>query len=88
MRVIKQLIKREIAGDVILVPVGKTVLENNGLFILNEVSADIWDMLNQGKDVNQIVKTLAETYDADPETIRADTEEFLANLDKMGILER
>ena len=88
MRVIKQLIKREIAGDVILVPVGKTVLENNGLFILNEVSADIWDMLNQGKDVNQIVKTLAETYDADPETIHADTEEFLANLEKMGILER
>ena len=88
MRVIKQLIKREIAGDVILVPVGKTVLENNGLFILNEVSADIWDMLNQGKDVNQIVKTLAETYDADPETIRLDTEEFLANLEKMGILER
>ena len=88
MRVIKQLIKREIAGDVILVPVGRTVLENNGLFILNEVSADIWDMLNQGKDFEQIVQTLAETYDADPETIRADTEEFLANLEKMGILER
>ena len=41
----KELIKRDIAGDTVLVPVGKTVMENNGLFILNELGAFIWDML-------------------------------------------
>ena len=45
MEIKKELIKRDIAGDTVLVPVGKTVMENNGLFILNELGAFIWDML-------------------------------------------
>lgn len=45
MEIKKELIKREIAGDCILVPVGKTVYENNGLFVLNELAAYIWDIL-------------------------------------------
>lgn len=87
MKVIKQLIKREIAGDVILVPVGKTVLDKNGLFILNEVSADIWDMICEGKTREQIIAALILDYDADEQTIRADTEEFLRQLVRHGIIE-
>lgn len=41
MEIKKELIKRDIAGDTVLVPVGKTVMENNGLFILNELGAFI-----------------------------------------------
>ena len=37
MKIKKELIKRTIAGDTILVPVGKTVYESNGLFVLNGV---------------------------------------------------
>ena len=37
MKIKKELIKREIAGDTILVPVGKTVYDANGLFVLNEL---------------------------------------------------
>lgn len=87
MRVKKQLIKREIAGDVILVPVGKTVLDNNGLFILNEVSGDIWDMLCQGKDRAEIVEAIAQDYDAPREVIESDTDAFLDQLVKLDILE-
>jgi len=87
MKIKKQLIKREIAGDVILVPVGKTVLENNGLFILNEVSSDIWDLLNLNKSLDEIVAVLVESYDAPEEVIRRDTVEFLETLGKQGIIE-
>ena len=41
----KELIKREIAGDTILVPVGKAVYDANGLFALNELGAFIWELL-------------------------------------------
>lgn len=88
MKIKKELIMREIAGDVILVPVGKTVIENNGLYILNEVSADIWKMIAAGKDYADIVQALSEDYDADPAQIRADTDEFLHQLEENGILER
>ena len=45
MHIKKELIKREIAGDVILVPVGKTALDSNGLFMLNELGGFLWNLL-------------------------------------------
>ncbi len=87
MRIKKELIMREIAGDIILVPVGKTVLENNGLFLLNEVSGDIWKLIVEGKDREEIITAMIDMYDADPEQIRADTEEFLDLLIQKDILE-
>ena len=41
----KEFIKRDVAGDIVLVPVGKTVLESNGLFVMNELGAFLWDLL-------------------------------------------
>lgn len=87
MRIKKELIMREIAGDIILVPVGKTVMENNGLFLLNEVSGDIWKLINQGKSQEEIIEAMIEMYDADPNAIRADTKEFLEILVQKDILE-
>lgn len=87
MKIVKQLIKREIAGDVILVPAGKAVLEHNGLFVLNPVGGDIWDLLCQGKNPGEIQSALEELYDMDPQTIARDVEEFLNRLVEMGILE-
>lgn len=87
MKIKKELIMRDIAGDIILVPVGKSVLEHNGLFVLNEISGEIWKLLTEGKEPGQIVSALAEAYDAPLETIRADVEEFLAELVKCDILE-
>ena len=87
MRILKELILREIAGDVILVPLGQTVLENNGLFALNEVGADIWKLLLAGKTREEIVAVLYETYDAPVAQIREDTDAFLNKMAAMGILE-
>ena len=36
MKIKKDLIKREFAGESVLVPVGKTVYDSKGLFVLNE----------------------------------------------------
>ena len=47
MRINKEFVLREIAGDYILVPVGDTALEFNGLITLNEVGAFLWGKLQQ-----------------------------------------
>ena len=39
MELKKELVLRDIAGDFVLIPTGTTVLENNGLFTINEVAA-------------------------------------------------
>ena len=87
MKIKKELIKREIAGDIILVPVGKTVYDSNGLFVLYEVGAFIWDVLPDVENEGQIVAKILESYDVSPETAAADTAVFLAKLREMGIID-
>ena len=86
MEIKKELIKREIAGDVILVPVGKAVVENNGLFILNELGAFLWDQLPDADAEADLVRAVLEEYEVTPETAAADVHEFLETLRNMEIL--
>lgn len=44
MKVEKEFVLREIAGDYIIIPTGKTVLDFNGLITVNEVGASLWNM--------------------------------------------
>lgn len=87
MRLKKELIRREIAGDVLLVPVGGTVLENNGLFALNELGAFLWDRLEGAADEETLVQAVLAEYEVDETTARTDTAEFLQKLREMDILE-
>ena len=86
MEIKKELIKREIAGDVILVPVGKAVVENNGLFILNELGAFLWDRLPEAAAEADLVRAVLDEYEVDPGTAAADVRAFLQTLQNMGIL--
>ena len=82
----KQLIKREIAGDTILVPVGKSVYDSNGLFVLNELGAFLWDRLPEASDVETLVDAVLEEYEVTREEAAADIGAFLEKLREMDIL--
>jgi len=82
----KELIKREIAGDTILVPVGKTMLESNGLFMLNELGTFIWDMLPDVDSEEDICNAVVKQYDVARETAQRDVSEFMGTLRDMGII--
>ena len=86
MEIKKELIKRNIAGDTVLVPVGKTVYDANGLFILNEVGAFLWDVLPQAESEEALVDRLLEEYDVDRQTAQKDVAAFVEKLHQMGIL--
>lgn len=83
----KELITREIAGEVVLVPVGKSVLDSNGLFALNELGAFLWKHLPGANDEGELVELILDEYDVDRKTAAADTAEFLQKLRDMNILE-
>ena len=82
----KELIKREIAGDTILVPVGKTVLDSNGLFVMNELAAFIWDQLPGADSEEAICEAVLAEYDVSAQEAAADIAEFLNKLRKMEII--
>ena len=88
MQIKKELIKREIAGDVILVPVGKDAIDMNGLIILNELGAFLWEHIPQAEDENRLVQLLLEEYEGDAETAAKDVREFMDKLTTIGIVEQ
>ena len=87
MKIKKQLIKRDIAGDTILVPVGKTVYDSNGLFVLNEVATFIWDNLPELDTQEEIVAKILEEYEVSQEEAAKDPAEFLGKLREMQIID-
>ena len=87
MKVQKEFILREIAGDYVILPTGKTVLTFNGLITVNEVGADLWKMLQTEVTFDDLLKGILETYDVDEETAREDIQEFLNTLIEGGILD-
>ena len=86
MQIKRELIKREIAGETILVPVGKSVYDANGLFVMNELGAFIWDLLPQAQTEEDICRAVMEEYEVSAEEVSQDVSEFLQMLRKMDIL--
>lgn len=82
----KELIKRKIAGDTILVPVGKAVFDSNGLFLLNELGAFIWELLPSVDSEEEICNAVLAQYDVSAETAKRDVAEFIQMLRKMDII--
>ena len=65
---------------------GKTVLDSNGLFMLNELGAFIWDLLPGTESEEDICNAVLERYDVSAETVKKDVSEFLEKLRKMDII--
>lgn len=82
----KELIKREIAGETVLVPVGKSVYDANGLFVMNELAAFIWTLLPDVDTEAEICRAVLEEYDVSEETAARDVADFLGKLRQMDIL--
>lgn len=86
MKIRKELLKREIGGESFLVPLGKTVYDSNGLFILTELGAFIWDLLPEAEREEDILQRILAEYDVDEKTAREDLAQFLDKLRRMEIL--
>lgn len=88
MRVEKEFVLREVVGDYIIIPTGKTVLDFNGLITVNEVGAFLWNLLQEDVTEDDLVREVLAEYEVDEKVAREDIQEFLGNLEVGGILKR
>ena len=86
MKINYDYVKREIAGEVFLVPVGEAAKKYSGLIALNDVAAFIWDLLPEVETEEEIVSRILDEYEVEPEVAAADTAEFFDTLRKMEII--
>lgn len=88
MKIEKEFVLREIAGDFVIIPTGKTVLEFNGLATINEVGVFLWKLLQNDITEEELVEKLLEEYEVDEETAKADVADFIDVLVANKVLER
>ncbi len=82
----EDIIFRRIEDEYILVPMHSSSDEVEHIFNLNHVGADIWDRIDGGKTVWEIVQELRQEYDGDAEEIKRDIVEFLEEMHSAGII--
>ncbi len=80
MEIKKNVILRTVAGEHMLVPVGDTVFQYNGIFMLTESGKLLWENICNGAEKDELVKILAAEYEIDNAIAETDVEEFLKKL--------
>jgi len=71
---------REVAGEILVIPVGDTALKLNGMIILNPVSKVIWECLEQGATEEEILTAVTDLFDVDAAEAKSDISEFLGHM--------
>ena len=86
MEIKKQVVLRSVAGEHMLIPVGETVLQYNGIFMLTETGKFLWENIEKGADSDQLKALLAKEYEIDYATADTDVNEFLEMLREFEII--
>ena len=69
-----------------LMPVGDTALQYNGIFIMTESARVLWEAIVSGREREELTDLLLSEYDIDRATAEADVNEFLERLSAYGII--
>ncbi len=83
----EQFISRRIADEFLLIPVANQLNGDNWLFVLNEVGARIWELIDRDRSVHQIGQRLLEEFDTSPEQLEEDLLRLLGQLKELGAIE-
>jgi hypothetical protein len=86
MKIDRSFVLREIAGEYIIIPTGKTALEFNGLITVNEIGMELWKMLQNDVTFEDLLNGIMEEYDVDEDVAKEDIQDFLDKLSNGGIL--
>ena len=84
MKTNPEFIARDIAGELVLVPIGTAAKNYGGLVTCNEVGAFIWKKLEDGKTMDELVNAMLDEFEVDEPTARNDAEEFIGRLKEIG----
>ena len=88
MKIKKGFVAKEIAGQYVVVALGKASKIFNGIIKLNDTAKFIWDILEKGAEKEEIVEALLAEYEGvDRATAEADVQKFIDELKGAGILE-
>lgn len=87
MKIQGSYILRDVAGSHVVVPVGQSVADFNGLITMNETGAFLWRQLQEDVERDTLIRRMTDEYDVTPAQAAQDVDTFLQKLRDNGFLE-
>ena len=75
LRISDAAVVRDLDGESVILNI-----ESGMYFGLDRIGTRVWQLIEQHGNVDAIVRVMENEYDADPQTLRADTEALVASL--------
>jgi hypothetical protein len=79
-------VSREIAGEMIIVPIRGHVGDLDSVYTLNELGTRVWQMLDSQTSVARIAEAIAAEYEVTADAAAKDALEFLGTLETAGLI--
>ncbi|NLB80205.1 MAG: PqqD family protein [Clostridiaceae bacterium] len=86
MRIKDGFILKDIAGEMVVVPVGENLVDFGAMVVLNDTGVFLWNLLQDEKDESQLLQAVLDEYDIDEQDAKQDITEFLDSLGDNNLL--
>lgn len=80
-------VRREIAGETILVPIRGRTADMQSIFAFNPTAAFIWDRIDGRRTVGELLAETLSAFEVDPELALEHLESFLAQAQANDLVE-
>ncbi len=87
MKIKKGFVLNEVAGNNIVVGVGKNSADLGGMLTLNSSGVFIWNFLKKNRTYDEVVNALLEKYDTTKEEAERGLDIFIKSARELGVLD-
>jgi hypothetical protein len=84
----RSFVIRRVADETLVVPVASRVMDLESIYVLNDVAARIWELLETPTTTDRIADRVTAEFDIDAETAERDVVAFVESLEARGLIRR
>jgi Coenzyme PQQ synthesis protein D (PqqD) len=76
----QDVVSRNIEGELVIVPIRSGVGDLNSLYTLNPVGSVLWEFMNEGHTLSEMVQRVCDEFEVSEAQAQPDIETFLDSL--------
>jgi Coenzyme PQQ synthesis protein D (PqqD) len=73
----REVVARQIEGELVIVPIRSGVGDLNSLYTLNQVGSVLWDFMNEGHTIEEMVSRVCDEFEVSGSQAQNDIQNFL-----------
>ncbi len=76
----REVVARQIEGELVIVPIRSGVGDLNSLYTLNPVGSVLWDFMNEGHTIAEMVRRVCDEFEVSSSRAQNDIQDFLDSM--------